>query len=79
MYKYRGEKIQSGVVTLKNEWNEGFDALITFTVPEKINGWQIILTMSKPVKNFHTWKAESKASSGKRFFLCNKTWNKKLE
>ena len=74
-----GKKIHNGVATLKNEWNEGFDALITFTVPEKINGWRIILTLSKSVKNFRAWKAESKASSGKRFVLSNKPWNKKLQ
>ena len=74
-----GKKVEQGVVTLKNEWNTGFNARMEFNVPEEIDdGWEIILTLSKSVQNFQIWRAVSQTSSGTQFVLGNKPWNKNL-
>ena len=70
-----GKKIKQGTVTLLTEWPAGFQAKMSFNIPEDINGWEIMLTLSKPVMNLQSWLATPKTTSGITFTLTNMAWN----
>ena len=70
-----GKKIKQGTVTLLTEWPAGFQAKMSFNIPEDINGWEIMLTLSKPVMNLQSWSATPKTTSGITFTLTNMAWN----
>ena len=70
---------QVAQINLEHEWQQSFKAKLTVRVPVSVNGWQIILTFSKDIKNLRTWRAQSQKKSGRRFVLTNMSWNKHLK
>ena len=71
---------QVAEINLEHESQQRFKAKLTVRVPVSVtDGWQIILTFSKDIKNLRTWRAQSQKKSGRRFVLTNMSWNKHLK
>ncbi|XP_028403983.1 uncharacterized protein LOC114526577 isoform X2 [Dendronephthya gigantea] len=68
-----------GSVLPKEAWSEGFRKELSFSIPEDIEGWKILMVFSKPVERLEIWRARvAKIEGGKVFHLTNMPWNKKL-
>ena len=75
-------KYQKGDLSLEHKWNGGVKMQLTFSIPENINGWRLLIRFSEPIK-LEIWRArhikESTSNNLKKVFrLKNMSWNKKL-
>ena len=67
-------------VVVGSEWPQGFSGKITFTTTTQIrDGWLVELVMDKAISLLNVYTVTATASSGTRFTLHNKDYNKKIE
>ncbi|KAJ7374816.1 hypothetical protein OS493_005168 [Desmophyllum pertusum] len=69
-------------VNVFHQWPRGFYGEISIDLEEAVeDGWQLTVTMSKPVKKVEVWNAvlDSVSADKKVYVLKNKFWNRKLE
>ena len=66
-------------VRVLTDWPQGFTAQITFTTTTDVrDGWQVELVMNKAISSLNVYTVTTTASSGKRFTLHNKDYNKQI-
>lgn len=68
-----------GLVLPEGAWSGGFKKQLSFSIPEDIEGWEILIVFSKPVNSLEIWRASvARNDGGKVFYLTNMAWNKNL-
>ena len=71
--------LETSVRVLTN-WPQGFSGEISFNLTTKVrDGWRVELVMSKSISLLNVYTVTATASSGTRFTLHNKEYNKQLE
>ena len=67
-------------VLLLSDWPQGFSGEINFTTTSHVrDGWRIELVMNKAISLLNVYDVTTTASSGTRFILHNKDYNKELQ
>lgn len=69
-------------VTIFNQWPRGFYGEISIALEDDVvDGWQLTVSFSKPVKRLSVWnaKVDSISDDKKQYILKNRFWNKKLK
>lgn len=74
-----GLNTQKGVASLEHAWPGGMKMNLRFSIPENIDGWQMLMVFSERNVQLNIWRATIiKNINGKRFRLENYDWNKRL-